>query len=91
MELRNMALVAVTLLSAAATGVDTASAHSGSDIPPATTRSAFPGATTNGALGTKFGDSYSPTNGTRGGGMATAGGMKAGGLDRLSRIPGTYP
>jgi hypothetical protein len=78
MKLRNMALVVFGLLTFASVGGSSAWADGGSDIPPATTRSAFPGATTNGALGTKFGDSYSPTNGTRGGGMATAGGMKAG-------------
>jgi hypothetical protein len=67
-------------------GTFTASfAASGSDVPPATTRSAFPGPTTNGATQTSS-SSYSPTNGTGGGGMGSASGRKLGGQDRKSKV-----
>jgi hypothetical protein len=58
------------------------SSGGGSDVPPATARAAVPGAVSNGAMGTTTGDSVSPTSGTGGGGMTTASGMKAGGLDK---------
>jgi hypothetical protein len=58
------------------------SAGGGSNIPPATARAAVAGAVSNGTLGTTVGSSLSPTSGTAGGGMATASGMKVGGVDK---------
>jgi hypothetical protein len=61
-------------------------AASGSDVSPATTRAAVPGPVSNKAFGETKGYSQSPTNGVAGGGMASGGGIKAGGQSRQSAV-----
>lgn len=61
------------------------SSGNGSDKPPATQKSAVPGATTDGSLGTTSGNSTAPTNGTSGGGMSAASGVKAGGQAKQNK------
>ncbi|WP_158804582.1 MULTISPECIES: hypothetical protein [unclassified Acidisoma] len=57
-------------------------AASGSDVSPATTRAAVAGPVSNKPFGETKGYSLSPTNGAAGGGMASSGGIKAGGQSR---------
>ncbi|MBW4025345.1 MAG: hypothetical protein HIU92_19820 [Proteobacteria bacterium] len=88
MRLSTTALAAAAFFASAAFTASFAQSTNG-DIPPATTRSAFPGPTIQDGKVIPF--SYSPTSGTMSGGMATNGGVQAGGPYRKAEIPQTAP
>jgi hypothetical protein len=81
-SLRSLALAAAFALTPLAASF----AASGSDVPPATTRAAVAGPVSNKVFGETKSYSLSPTSGAAGGGMASSGGIKAGGQGRQTKI-----